>query len=102
MNAGTQYARRMLYTLSYGSLSWPTVNSKKTKELLNKSKKLVSTMISVYTGHCRLGKPAKRLGLIASDECRFCNDLACGEDMVHLLNECPALDRVRHYNWEGL
>ena len=55
-------------------------------------------MISVYTGHCRLGKHAKRLVLIASDECRFCNDLACGKDMVHLLNECPALDRVRHYN----
>ena len=26
------------------------------------------------------------------------SDLACGEDLVHLLNECPVLDRVRHYN----
>ena len=33
-----------------------------------------------------------------TDECRFCQDIACKEDIVHLLNECPALERTRFHS----
>lgn len=55
-------------------------------------------MISVFTVHCRLNKLLRKLGLIASDECRFWYDLAYCEDIVQLLNDWSALDRIRQYS----
>ena len=76
-------------------LFWPAVNEKKTRECLGNSKRRTRTLTSIFTGHCLLRKHAKVMGLATSDECRFCQDLVCKEDIVHLLSECPALERKR-------
>lgn len=76
-------------------LFWPKVDKKKTKECLRKSKRVTRTLFSLFTGHCMLGKHAKVMGLSDSDECRFCQDLAAREDIVHILHECPALETQR-------
>ena len=39
------------------------------------------------------------MGLADTDICRFCQDLTCSEDMVHLLSDCPAIGRARFSIW---
>ena len=76
-------------------LFWPETNEKKTRECLGNSRRRTRTLMGIFTGHCLLNKHAKVMRLSTTDECRFCQDLACKEDIVHLLNECPALERQR-------
>lgn len=77
---------------------WPTIELKKSKECISSNKKAFRTLVGTFTGHCLLGKHAKRIGIAESDLCRICQDLGSEEDIIHLICKCPALDRFRLYS----
>lgn len=78
----------------------------KTKFLLALSRNECRILTGVITGHCLVGKHAKRMGLISDSNCRRCDE---GEEetIEHILCHCPALARARHsimgqYNFENV
>lgn len=77
-------------------LLWPTVNPKRTRDLLSFNKTMVRTLIGILTGHCAIGTFAAKLGLPHQDFCRSCRDEEEVESVQHLLCECPALQNRRH------
>ena len=79
---------------------WPTLNVRKTEGLLKFCKRDVRALIGAYTGHCLLNKHAKYLKLTDTDECRFCKDIACVEDILHLLCECTEMEGTRASTFE--
>lgn len=74
---------------------WPEINVKNTRVLLSLNRNNLRIMVGTLTGHCLLGKMAKRLGLITDDLCRACQDIGVVEDVRHMLCECPSLMRGR-------
>lgn len=74
---------------------WPEYNSKKSKALLNYNRATLRRLVGILTGHCHLGKHARRMGLTNDDECRFCKDICSVEDSIHIVCECPALTKKR-------
>ena len=55
--------------------------------LLNRDK--VRVVTGFLTGHCRLGKHLRQLGIAEEGVCRFCGDGA--ETPIHLLQDCVAI-----------
>lgn len=76
-------------------LFFPQTQPKLTKVLLGLNKQVLRLSTGIITGHCFLGKMAKRMKKRDTDECRYCKDLQCVEDVEHILCECPALARKR-------
>lgn len=82
-------------TCRVSKLFWPCLSTRKVKGILGLPRKTLSTLVGYLTGHCLLGKQARRLGLTTNDNCRFCEDLSVEEDVIHLICECHALGRRR-------
>lgn len=70
---------------------WPCVDSKRSKSLLALNRLYLGSTIGVLTGHCLIGRHAKRLGVFSNDFCRSCMDEEEEETVQHLLCSCPAL-----------
>lgn len=66
---------------------WPDISSFKYKWISLK-KMEPRRLIGSVTGHWMIGKHAKRLNLVTSDNCRFCKDAE--EDIQHIFCEYPA------------
>lgn len=75
---------------------WPDYNNKRSKELLSYNRPALRKLVGIQTGHCLLGKHARRLGFTNDDECRFCEDIGSTEDALHIVCEYPALMRRRY------
>ena len=76
-------------------LFFESYDTAKTKFLMQESRSGLGKMMSIITGHNLLGKHAKRLRLIADDNCRYCESLDCSEDTQHILCQCEAVARRR-------
>ncbi|XP_055836606.1 uncharacterized protein LOC129905204 [Episyrphus balteatus] len=53
---------------------WPCIDLKRSKGLLNLNRMHISSTIGVLTGHCLIGRHAKRMGVFSNDFCRSCMD----------------------------
>ena len=51
-------------------------NPKRTSEVMLLNREKVRIMTSFLTGHCKLGKHLRQLGIIEEGECSFCRDSA--------------------------
>lgn len=66
-----------------------TPDIKKTNKLLSLNKKSLSTIVGLFTGHCPCRYHLKKLEVISSEVCRFCDSEK--ETAEHLLCKCGAL-----------
>lgn len=64
-------------------------NTKRSKQLLNLPRNKLRAITGFLTGHCRLNKHLKVIGLREDAECRFCK--SSDETPLHLLLDCMAL-----------
>ena len=64
-------------------------NLKRTSELMLLNREKVRIVTGFLTGHCKLGKHLRQLGIIEEGICRFCGDGA--ESPLHLLQDCVAI-----------
>lgn len=65
------------------------LNTKRSKLLLNLPRSKIRALTAFLTGHCRLNKHLKVMGLQEGMECRFCKT---GEETpLHILLDCMAL-----------
>lgn len=75
-----------------------TPDKRKTDKLLNLSKKSLSTIVGLFTGHCPCRYHLKKLLLVQSDICRFCDSEK--ETAEHLLCNCGVLFTHRQKHLE--
>jgi ribonuclease HI len=69
---------------------------RKSKFLLNSSRKSIRVLVGILTGHGCLNKFLKIIGKTQDDKCRFCKVDGIKEDMMHLLKDCDMLHMKRH------
>jgi ribonuclease HI len=74
---------------------WPCLDLSRTRALLSLSRKDVSVVVSVITGHCLIGEHARKLRLPYNDFCRSCQNEDELESTEHFLCNCPALSWSR-------
>ena len=74
---------------------WPSLDSRRSKDLVFLPRRALSVVVAIITGHCLVGRHASRLGVNAPDFCRSCLDEEEEENVFHLLCNCPALARRR-------
>ena len=76
-------------------LMWRSYDLKATRYLLSLNRGDCRLLVSLITGHCWTAVLAKRAGLLASDDCRFCGVPGDRETVEHILCDCPGLSRSR-------
>lgn len=86
---------RELTSCKISRIFWPTYNIRKTKFLLSLSRNECRILTGFITGHCLVGKHAKRMGHISDSNCRRCDE-GVEETIEHIMCHCPALARCRH------
>lgn len=69
-------------------IMWPSVDKKRTNIILNWNRTDLRNIIGIITGHNLLACHAKKLGLLESDDCRYCYGLDVTESTPHILLEC--------------
>ncbi|KMQ87436.1 reverse transcriptase [Lasius niger] len=74
---------------------WDSVSTRRTKELLSKSRPHIRSILFQMTGHWNIGRHARRLGLGSYINCPGCDLSAQDTDVEHLWCLCPALCRKR-------
>ena len=74
---------------------WPTLNIKRTQDMLSLSRREVSKIVSIVTGHCVIGTHAVRLNIPTHDICRNCGDEEEDVSVKHLLCVCSSLSQIR-------
>ena len=84
-----------LRTCNHARCIWPALNVRRSKDLVNLPRKVISVVVAIITGHCLIGHHASRLGVETPDFCRSCLDEEEEESVFHLLCSCPALARRR-------
>ena len=68
-----------------------------TEKLLGKGRAVISGLVGVLTGHCRLKRHLALLGIENSPICPGCGEEE--ETSVHFLAECEALGRLRYHTF---
>jgi ribonuclease HI len=84
-----------LSTCAASKIFWPAVNKGRSRKLLVNNRNTLRKLIAIFTGHNLLRKHAKKMNLIESDECRYCEGLDSTESILHILTECEAIGRTR-------
>ena len=72
-----------------------TLNIKWTQDMLSLSRREVSKIVSIVTGHCVIGTHAVRLNIPTHDICRNCGDEEEDVSVKHLLCVCSSLSQIR-------
>ena len=75
---------------------------KRTKDLLNMSRRQVRILTAFLTGHCRTKYHLKKMGIRTDDVCRICREEE--ETARHILCDCIGLGNLRRkifYAWDG-
>ena len=67
-----------------------SAHGQRTEDIRRRNRCELSSLIGTFTGHCLIGRHATRLGIIANDICRDCQQLEEEEKIEHLLCFCPA------------
>ena len=75
--------------LKHSKITMGGYNPKRTTELMLLNRDKVRVVTGFLTGHCRLGKHLRQLGIAEEGVCRFCGDGA--ETPIHLLQDCVAI-----------
>lgn len=76
---------------------WPVLDHKKSQWVVSQDRNKLRKLIGLITGHYSLlGKHGWRIGVLESDDCKFCMALDVSQDIEHVLCECPALMRKRN------
>ena len=83
--------------LKHSKITMGGYNPKRTTELMLLNRDKVRVVTGFLTGHCRLGKHLRQLGIAEEGVCRFCGDGA--ETPIHLLQDCVAIISQR---WKHL
>ena len=76
-------------------LTWPNYDLVRTNSLLSRSRRDVSRLTAVLTGHWLIGRHGIRLGIVRGSHCRSCGIPGEEETVEHLLCDCPALQNIR-------
>lgn len=70
---------------------------KLTEQLMNSSKLQLSFTIGILTGHIRLNKYLRKIGVRDDPDCDYCG--RAEESAHHFLCECPALSQIRRITY---
>lgn len=84
---------RVQTTMAHSRMMMKEPDKNRSNTLLKLSRKNLRVAIGVLTGHCCLRKFLSRIGKSDTDRCRFCD--SPGENMSHVLKECPTLLAIR-------
>lgn len=74
---------------------WECFNTKRSRELLDKSRNYIRKIVFLTTGHWNIGRHARRLGIDSSKEYPGCGLCAQDTDIEHVWCLCPGLVRAR-------
>ena len=81
---------------SIASLTWLSMDRRRTNQSLAAGRNLISTTVALLTGHCVLARRVERMRLPFNDFCRECKCTEEEETVIYFLCECLSLARCRY------